>query len=326
MSSGAYLFLELSTLVLFALTVWHAWRRGAWALTELFTAAVYGILLEWGNILLFRTYHYSEDFWIAIGPVPIIIGLCWGLIIYGAMAYTDQLGLPTWAAPFADAVWAIVLDLAFDAIAIRLKLWIWTIPLSAGYFGVPADNFFAWLFVGLSFSAFTRWVRSRRIAPAAQRGLQASAPLAAFVGLWLGIKLFGVLAAITYPNGMAPGGGMPLFAGALTICGVIVLVAIWRYGVRTQTGIDLIPTLARWAMHGYFLGWAVLLAFVPALRLPGMDLPPFLIWVALALLAVEVLMLVPVLQPRRALSRQVMVLPASASGTKRSQIVTSSEA
>lgn len=28
MSSGAYLFLEISTLGLFVLTMWHAWRRG----------------------------------------------------------------------------------------------------------------------------------------------------------------------------------------------------------------------------------------------------------------------------------------------------------
>ena len=38
-------------------------------LVELLTAAFYGVLLEWANILLFRTYHYSDDFWVAIGPV-----------------------------------------------------------------------------------------------------------------------------------------------------------------------------------------------------------------------------------------------------------------
>lgn len=321
MSSGAYLFLEVSTLALFVLTLWHAWRRGGFAVAELVTAALYGVLLEWGNILLFRTYHYSEDFWIAVGPVPVIIGLCWGLIIYGAMAYTDQLGLPAWAAPFADALWAILLDLAFDAIAIRLKLWTWTIPIDAGYFGVPADNFFAWLFVGLSFSAWTRWVRSRNWRAARKRGLQGSAPIAAFIGLWLGIKLFGLLAAITYPNGMAPGGGLPLFAAATTLFAVIVLVAILRYGVQIRHGIDLIPALARWAMHGYFFGWALLLFFVPSLRLPSMDLPPFLIVVALVLMIVEVLLLAPVVRRDRAIRQQVIVLPAVAQ-EQRSQLVT----
>src|SRR3712207_6757422 len=116
MSSVAYLFLEIGTLALFALTIWHALQRGRALLLELLSAVIYGILLEWGDMAIFKTYSYSQDFWFALGPVPIIIGLCWGCIIYGAMAYSDQLGLPIWAAPFADALWAIVLDLAFDAV------------------------------------------------------------------------------------------------------------------------------------------------------------------------------------------------------------------
>ena len=309
MSSAAYLLLEGSTLVLFGLTVWHAWRRGWSAVVELLSAAIYGILLEWGDIVIFKTYSYSSDFWLAIGPVPIIIGLCWGLIIYGAMAYSDQLGLPIWAAPFADALWAIILDLAFDAIAIRLQLWTWTIPLSAGYFGVPADNFFAWLFVALSFSAYMRWVRRRVHHGLLRVALQLCAPIAAFIGLLLGIWLFKGLAAIVYPAGMTPGGGLPIFAGALALFALVVGAAIRRKGLRTQPGIDLIPTVTRWAMHGYFLGWAVLLALLPELRLAGMDLPLFLIWIALALMVLEMLLLVPMLQQNKRFWRQVIVLP-----------------
>jgi hypothetical protein len=309
MSSTAYLFLEASTLVLFGLTLWHAWRRGSYAVVELVSAAIYGILLEWGDIVIFKTYSYSSNFWLAIGPVPIIIGLCWGLIIYGAMAYSDQLGLPVWAAPFADALWAIILDLAFDAIAIRLQLWTWTIPLAAGYYGVPADNFFAWLFVALSFSAYMRWVRQRFQAGRLRAALQLCAPIAAFIGLLLGIWLFKGLAAVVYPGGMAAGGGLPIFAGAVALFALVVGAAIWRQGLRVQPGIDLIPTVTRWAMHGYFLGWAVLLALKPELRLAGMDLPLFLIWIALALLALEMLLLVPVLQQNKRLDRQVIILP-----------------
>lgn len=309
MSRSAYLFLELSTLVLFALTTWHAWRRGRIPFVELMSAAIYGILLEWGDIVIFKTYSYSPDFWLAIGPVPIIIGLCWGLIIYGAMAYSDQLGLPGWAASFADALWAIILDLAFDAIAIRLQLWTWTIPLSGGYFGVPADNFFAWLFVALSFSAYMRWVR-HRIQPGRLRTvLQLGAPVAAFIGLLLGIGLFKALAALVYPAGMPAGGGLPIFGAALVVFAAVVGLAIRRHGLRAKPGIDLIPTITRWAMHGYFLGWAVLLALMPELRLAGMDLPVFLIWVALALLVVEALLLVPLLQQNKRLWHQVVVLP-----------------
>ncbi len=309
MSSIAYLLLEGATLALFVLTLWHAWRRGSTAVLELMSATLYGILLEWGDIVIFKTYSYSSDFWLAIGPVPIIIGLCWGLIIYGAMAYSDQLGLPTWAAPFADALWAIILDLAFDAIAIRLQLWTWTIPLTSGYFGVPADNFFAWLFVALSFSAYARWVRHRTKSGWLRVSLQLCAPIAAFIGLLLGIGLFNSLAAVVYPAGIVPGDGLSIFAGALAVFALLVSAAIWRQGLRVRPGIDLIPLLTRWAMHGYFLGWAVLLALMPDLRLAGMDLPIVLVWVALALLVVEGLLLVPVLQPEQRFWRQLIILP-----------------
>ncbi len=303
----AYLVLELSTIVLFALTVWHARQRGGEALLELATAAVYGILLEWGNILIFRTYHYAPHFWFAIGPVPIVIGLCWGMIIYGAMAYSDQLGLPRWAAPFGDAIWAIMLDLAFDAVAIRLQLWSWTNPLGTGYFGVPADNFFAWLFVAFAFSAYIRWVRPRNGPRALQLGLYLSAPIWAFGGLLLGILLYNVAAALAYPGGVPLGGSMPIFVTMLAIFAAIVGWAIWRDDLRPQHGIDVITVLTRWAMHGYFLGWAVLLAWFPALRLSGMDMPAFLIWVAIALLLLEALLLVPVVQRNVGFRRQLVV-------------------
>lgn len=309
MQSLAYLFLEVSTVVLFGLTIWHARRRGGAALWELGAAAVYGVLLEWGDILLFRTYHYSPQFWLAIGPVPIVIGLCWGMIIYGAMAYSDQLGLVGWAAPFADAIWAIVLDLAFDAVAIRLQFWTWSNPLNTGYFGVPADNFFAWLFVALSFSAYVRWVRRQGRIERRTRWMYLAAPVWAFIGLLLGILLYKGLAAAFYPAGVPVGGSLPIFAAALAVFAAIVGWGIWRKGVRVQPGIDLIPLATRLGMHGYFLGWALLLVAFPALRLPGMDMPLFLVWIALALLAVEAAMVLPLLQRNAALRRQVRIMP-----------------
>jgi hypothetical protein len=83
------------------------------------------------------------------------------------------------AAPMADAVWALLLDVAIDAVAIRLGLWTWTIRLDEGWFGVPWGNFFAWLFVAFWFSFFTRLVRAYD----SSRWAQWVVPLAAFCGL-----------------------------------------------------------------------------------------------------------------------------------------------
>lgn len=326
MSPLAYLFLEASTLLLFGLTIWHACRRGHDRLMELLVAAAYGILLEWGNILIFRTYGYSSSFWLAIGPVPIIIGLCWGMIIYGAMAYTDQLGLSRWAAPWSDALWAILLDLAFDAIAIRLELWTWTVPLSAGYFGVPADNFWAWIWVALSFGAYVRWVRNWRSArQPVQAVLYVAAPVAAFAGLLGGIGMFNVLAASLYGSRYTPGDGLLLFAGLLLLCMVITGVALWKRRRSVQPGIDVIPMLVRWSMHGYFLGWAVLLMLVPALRLPETDMPPILIGVALLLMAVEAGLLLLVIERNRSLRKQVLVEPFDARETIHRRSITQTD-
>ena len=290
MSAAGYLFLEVSTVALFGLTLRHACRRGRQAVLELMSAVVYGLLLEWGDILLFGTYTYSPRFFLAIGPVPIIIGLCWAMIIYGAMLYSDQLGLPPRIAPFADALWAILLDLAFDAVAIRLELWTWRIPLTDGYFGVPAGNFHAWLYVALGFSAWTRYVRGRRTGRA---GLQLLAPVTAYGLLVVAILWFDLLVLIFYPASMPGDKGMAIFVATLVMFTAPVGWALWRWRPRPRSGIDLVPTLARWAMHGYFGGWLVVWLLVPGLRLPGMDAPPVLLLAAATALLIEALMLVP---------------------------------
>lgn len=308
MSQWSYLFLEVSTLGLFVLTLWHAARRSRAVLVELLSALVYGIVLEWGVMLHFQTYSYSSHFWFTLGPVPLTIGLCWGLIIYGAMAYTDQLGLSRSVAPFADALLAILLDFAFDAVAIRLRLWTWNIPFDAGYFGVPADNFWAWLFVAFTFSAYTRLVRQTRGTTLGYLR-QSGAPLVAFAGLVASIYAFKALAAGLYENRLLAGGGLPIFGAAVLGFVAVVVTSIRHNGIRTKTGIDLIPTLTRWAMHGYFGLWALGLTLFPALRLPGVDFPLPLVLIAFGLVLVEALLLVPMLQHGTSVLRQIHILP-----------------
>lgn len=296
MPRWVYLTLELATLVLFLLTLVHAWRRGPAALLELLTAAVYGLLLEWCDIVIYGTYSYSTGFFFRVGPVPVTIGLCWALLIYGAMLYSDQLGLPAWAAPFADALWAIVLDLAFDAIAIRLGFWHWHIPLTDGYLGVPAGNFNAWLYVAFGFSLMTRWARKQK---ARQSIWQALTPASSFLVLLGGITLFDGLVSWLYPH-TAGDKGMLVFVATLACCALVTGWATLRYGLAPRQGVDILPTLTRWLMHGYFGLWLVAWLVAPHTRLPGMDLPPLLIEVALALLAVEA-SLVGLVLPLRAL-------------------------
>src|SRR5918992_2942687 len=142
-----YVLIELGAGGLFVAAAWTALRHGRLPFLVLISAAAFGLLLEEGDQLIFETYHYSPDWIVAIDRAPVAIGLIWALILVGAMRLTDALGVRRPFAPFVDSILAISLDLAFDAVAIRMGLWTWRdIGPADGWFGVPGGNFYAWLF------------------------------------------------------------------------------------------------------------------------------------------------------------------------------------
>ncbi|MCA1554107.1 MAG: carotenoid biosynthesis protein [Chloroflexi bacterium] len=279
-----YGFLEGVTLVLFALTLLHAVRRGRRALVELVSAAVYGMLLELSDIAIFHSYHYNAQYALNIGWVPIQIGLTWALIMYGAMRLSDQLGFSARTAPFADALWAILLDLSFDAVAIRMGLWTWSIPLDAGYFGVPASNFYAWLLVALMFSAVTRGLRTKPLR------WQWLAPFIAYP-LMLAAQLPFVLATRTlYAN--VQGGGFELFVAATILFALVALRGVRTLKRTEPLVLDGWTTFLRWGMHLTFLVGLI------AYRI--YETVPFLLFVSLLALAAEAVLLVPFVADTRA--------------------------
>jgi hypothetical protein len=262
---------------------WAALRRGRLPFLELISAAAFGILLEEGDQLIFETYHYSPDWVLMIDRAPVAIGLTWALIIAGAMRLTDALGVRRRYAPFVDAVLAISLDLAFDAVAIRMGLWTWVdIGPTDGWFGVPAGNFYAWLFVTLGFSAVTRWIRDAAAARPALEWLQLAVPLPAF-----GLLLAGLLPFIWIKPifDSAPGGGLWLFAITLVIFCAVAAWGVWGPDRIAPDGeraaiLDLRLAIAtRVAIHLLFLGALLYLGLATEL--------PVLLLVALAMLAAE---------------------------------------
>ena len=278
-----YLGLEMGATLFFVGAAWAALRRGRLPFLELVSAAAFGILLEEGDQLIFETYHYSPDWVLTIDRAPVVIGLTWALIIAGAMRLTDALGVRRRYAPFVDAVLAISLDLAFDAVAIRMGLWTWVdIGPTDGWFGVPAGNFYAWLFVTLGFSGVTRWIRDAAAGRPALEWLQLAVPLPAF-----GLLLAGLVPFIWIKPmfDSAPGGGLWLFAITLAAFCAIAAWGVWGPdriapdGQRTAI-LDLRLALAtRIAIHLFFLGGLLYLGLAGQL--------PVLLVVALLLLAAE---------------------------------------
>jgi uncharacterized membrane protein len=279
-----YLVLEIGATAFFAGAAIAALRRGRLPFLELISAAAFGILLEEGDQLIFRTYHYSSSWVLEIDRAPVVIGLTWALIIAGAMRMTDALGVRRRYAPVVDSVLAISLDLGFDAIAIRIGLWTWVdVGPTEGWFGVPWGNFYSWLFVTLGFSLVTRWLRHWARNRPAMEWLQLLVPLPAFALLLFGLMPFIALKPLVDPN---PGGGGVLFLITLAAFASIAAWAVFGRDQGRPDGasdaiLDLrLATATRVAIHSVFL--VALLVMGLATQLP------VLLVTALLLLAAEI--------------------------------------
>lgn len=271
-----YLSLQISILVLFLIAIYRAARSSRPRAVELLTAFIFGLLLEEGDILTFKTYHYDPH-WFLLDQVPPAIALCWALIIASAMNFSDALGIDERLAPFADALWAILLDLSLDAVAIRLGFWTWTTtPINAGWFGVPWGNFYAWLGVAASFSFFTRWVRRRVAARGPKQSLwQAVVPIVAYGGLLLSIFPYAMLNNFYFRRA---GLEWILFVVPLAVIALITLWAMTRSAPARESP-DKYLAIVRYMIHAYFL-WAVVAAGIASQL-------PVLLYVSLAMIALE---------------------------------------
>lgn len=151
MPSLYFILFEFIVYALFLLCLRHAWRIGAHKVLQLAAGALFGVLLELATIRQLNAYQYGQ-FLIMVLDVPLCIGVAWGSIIYSAMLFSDATTLNYWERPVLDGLLALNIDLAMDAIAIRLGMWDWGRGFSFQYFGVPYANFWAWFWVVSSFS------------------------------------------------------------------------------------------------------------------------------------------------------------------------------
>ena len=179
MPNAYFILFEILVYIQFALCLRHAWNHRPAHVLRLFFGAAFGVLLEIATIRQLNAYEYGQ-FLIMVSDVPLCIGVAWGCIIYSAMEFSDASSLPYWTRPVLDGLLALNIDLALDAVAIRLGFWDWGKPLTPfHYFGVPYANFWAWFWVVTSFSLGYRLL-SRRTD---WIGQYLSAPLALIVGL-----------------------------------------------------------------------------------------------------------------------------------------------
>jgi hypothetical protein len=266
MPSPYFLVFEALNLLLFGLCLRHAFRHGGLARAwQLVAGVLYGLLLEWATIQQLHAYQYGR-FLFMLGDVPLMIGVGWGVTIYSARLFTDATSLPAWVRPVADGLLALNIDLALDALAIRLGMWDWGLGFQAQYFGVPYANFWAWFWVVLGLSV----------------GLRAFTQSRGFAGRWLGplaailLGLLNVLAMNALITSVPASWYVPTIAVTLGVAVVLVLA------LRPGPGPRPAHPLAFWvpfAIHAY--GLAAGLVSGVLLR------PPFLLLASLAMLALS---------------------------------------
>jgi hypothetical protein len=267
------------------LCIWHALHQGPLRrarLIELGIGVLYGLTLEILTIVQLHVYQYGH-YLIMLGPVPLAVAVGWGIILYSAMAFADSLAFPSWAAPALVGLLGLNIDLAMNAVAIRLNMWHWLdYAGNQEWFGVPYANFYAWFIVLCSCSALLWWVRPLTVQPG-WRG-----PLAA-LGALLGSVVILVLLdelVVQYDRH----GGITWLPVVIVVIGAFVVVGRGLWVMRTvarpsarEAPVDvLIPMIVPFYFHFFFLS----MLFVAGI---AMHLPA-LLGISLAMMAVSLVL------------------------------------
>ena len=240
MPNTYFILFELIIYIEFALCLRHALKHGTANVLKLLAGGAFGVLLELATIRQLNAYEYGR-FLVMVLDVPLCIGLAWGAIIYAVSEFSDASSLPVWARPVLDGLLALNIDLALDAVAIRLGFWDWGQGLRFEYFGVPFANFWAWFWVVFSFSLGYRllahradWIRTW------------ISPLMALI-----VGLVGVLSTNALITFVVPYEFYMLSVGIVLVSALIFVLAL-----RPRFYLRPVDSLAFWIpflSHGYLL-------------------------------------------------------------------------
>ena len=240
MPNTYFILFELIVYIQFALCLQHALKHGTANVLKLIAGGAFGVLLELATIRQLNAYEYGQ-FMLMVLNVPLCIGLAWGAIIYAVSEFSDASNLPYLIRPVLDGLLALNIDLALDAVAIRLGFWDWGQGMQFQCFGVPFANFWAWFWVVFSFSMGYRLLARR----------------ADWIGTWLSpllalvVGLAGVLSTNSLIVFIIPFDYYTLtITGLLTCAPVLMLIMRPRFYQRP------VPSLTFWVpflSHAYLL-------------------------------------------------------------------------
>ena len=242
---ATHLVIEFSVYAFVLPLLLHAWHMGKrsdvgrapslafshrWLSTLLWGMA-FGTAVELFLVNQGAAYEYGK-FALELGPdaghvpgkdtghVPLWVGIGWGQILYIASWTAQRLRHPVYLRPISAAFLAVNLDFALDPIAQHKHFWTWncdptkTITL----YGVPFDNFLAWLLIVGIYTGMVRAVFQSRWLGRGSWGAAYWAPALAALGSC-------VLFVVARKNLSK----LYDYVGQLSIFVVVLLAALWVF-------------------------------------------------------------------------------------------------
>jgi hypothetical protein len=270
-----FILFELIIYLQLALCLHHAWKQGTANLLRLLAGILFGVALELGTIRQLHAYEYGR-FLIMVLDVPLCIGVAWSCIIYSSMEFSNASSLPYWTRPVLDALLALNIDLALDAVAIRLGFWDWGQGLKFQYFGVYYANFWAWFWVVFSFSLGYRLLARR----------------ADWIGAWLSplLALIVGLAGVLGSNAMIAF-VIPFIYNGVAVTMTLIFTLAFVIKLRPRFYLTPVPALVFWVpflTHFYLLGAGLASGVILN--------PPVLLLIGLAMMVVAFYLHRPTIQ------------------------------
>jgi putative membrane protein len=119
--------------------------------TWLFITYVVTILLEIVGVItgvIFGEYTYGNVLGVKLGGVPLVVGLNWVIVIWGAILIAHRLTKNKFLIALLSAVIAVIFDILLEPVAIEFGYWSWS------DISVPIQNYIAWFLIAFIFSYF----------------------------------------------------------------------------------------------------------------------------------------------------------------------------
>lgn len=123
---------------------------------DLLVIAACGYLIEWIGIhtsWLFGNYTYGPVLGFKLDRVPLIIGLNWVLLTFGAAAIVHKWKLPILLKALVSGALMTALDWLMEPVAVRSGFWSWQNG------AIPLYNYVCWMIFS---TLFSYWVLERK--------------------------------------------------------------------------------------------------------------------------------------------------------------------